>query len=289
MCPTALQTKAQEYSFLKKLAMAAQTASGGGVDSEVLRANVPPSAFSTAPDAQEWAEVLDVDESAYLISGPEPKGQVLQLTEEVTQDLEDDTKFGVDGKDKSWFLQKGAIMFRSASTSAFRLKLSFIGGAVNRYGDDYAGLSRSEQAAQENWLLMAGVAPRSQKLTGYKDCKAGGFYFLFHLSYRRTCWRIICCPHQAELQDSQGQVYTCNPQDANQFELAASEGQTLLIEYSNRELSIVSEEGERIVCGHWRHEQEGAEDGKLPDAEYLPVVLTPNCPTQFQASVEDLK
>ena len=51
MCLTALQTKAQEYSFLKKLAMAAQTASGGGVDSEVLRASVPASAFSTAPDA----------------------------------------------------------------------------------------------------------------------------------------------------------------------------------------------------------------------------------------------
>lgn len=242
-----------------------------------------------APEAQEWAEVLDVDESDLLASGPEPRGNAIQLTEEVVQDPDDSSRFRVDGKDRSWFMQKGGVMFETASPTSFRLKISFAGGAVNSYGDNYADLSRVDQAVQENWLLMAGVAPRSYKLTGYKDCKAGGFYFLFHLSYRRTCWRIIGCPHQAELQDSQGQVYTCNPQDGNQFELPAYEGQTLVIEYANRELSIVDEQGGRLVCGHWRHEGEGAEEGKLPEQEYRPVVLTPNCPTQFKAWVEDIK
>ena len=32
---------------------------------------------------QEWYEVLDVDESELLESGPEPRGQVLQITEDV--------------------------------------------------------------------------------------------------------------------------------------------------------------------------------------------------------------
>lgn len=243
--------------------------------------------LSKAPDAQEWATVLDVDESEFIPAGPEPRGQVSQITEEVTQDPDDTALFKVQGKDKSWFMQKGGIMFKSSSTEAFRLKVSFVGDAVNRYGDDYADLSRVEQAAQENWLLMAGVASKSYKLTGYKDCKASGFYFLFHLSYRRTCWRIIGCPHHAELEDPQGKFYTCNPQDANHFEIPAYEGQTLVIEYSNRQLCIVDEKRQRVVCGHWRHDGEGAELGKLPIGEYQPVVLTPNCPTQFRAWVEE--
>merc|ERR1712107_865298 len=90
------------------------------------------------------------------------------------------SRFKVDGLDRGWFLQKGSIMFDCPDPGAFRLKLTFLGDAVNRYGDDYAEMSRAEQAAQENYLLMAGVAPLNCKLTGYKDCKSSGFYFLFH-------------------------------------------------------------------------------------------------------------
>ena len=34
-----------------------------------------------------------------------------------------------------------------------------------------------------------------------EDCKTSGFYFIFHLNYRRTRWRIIACPHNAEIED----------------------------------------------------------------------------------------
>mmetsp|Transcript_110501 Transcript_110501/g.174628 ORF Transcript_110501/g.174628 Transcript_110501/m.174628 type:complete len:265 (-) Transcript_110501:21-815(-) len=241
-----------------------------------------------APSAQEWATVLDVDESDLVTAGEAPRGQALQVTQEVTQDKTDSSVFKVDGKDRSWFMQKGGIMFDCRDKEHFRLTFSFLGGDVNRYGNDYADLSRVEQAAQENWLLMAGVAPRSYKLTGYKDCKLG-FYFLFHLSYRRTCWRIICSPHNAELEDSQGQAYTCDPQDSNQFEIPASEGQEICIDYSEGKLSIVDHTGERLACGHWSHDGEGAAEGKLPKDEYRPVILTPNCPTQFRASVDKAK
>lgn len=238
-----------------------------------------------APDAQEWAEVFDADVEEVKDVQSRGLGQVCQITEEVWQNPDDPERFQVQGKDKSWFLQKGGLMFDCPDPARFQLQVSLLGDDVNRYGDVYAELSRAEQAMQENWLLMAGVAPRTYKLTGFKDCKAGGFYFLFHLSYRRTCWRIIGCPHNSELEDPRsGKTYSCNPQESDHFEIPAFEGQTLVVEYEDRELWLV-DNGIRVLRGYWSHDGGGAEEGKLPDQEYRPVVLTSNCPTRLQVRV----
>merc|ERR1712187_312825 len=122
-------------------------------------------------------------------------------------------------------------MFECGNPNSFRLSFVFFGDSRNRYGDDFAELSRAEQHASINWLLMVGVASQDYELTGYRDCKVAGFFFLLHLNYRRTRWRVICCPHNAELEDVTGRRYTCNPQDAGQFELPAHEGQELAVEY----------------------------------------------------------
>jgi len=238
-----------------------------------------------APMHQEWAEVLDVEDEALLDIPPVGRGQVLQITSEVEQDEDDDSCFKVDGKDKSWFLQKGAVTFKCEDYNFFRIQVTFCGGKTNKFGDDYADLSRAEQHATMNWLIMIGIAVREKKLTGYKDCKSTGFYFLFHLNYRRTRWRIIGCPHNSELEDTNGNLYTCNPQDANQFELPAYEGQTLTVEYQNRELWVL-DSGSRVTRGHWAIPDTGiAAAGNLPDEQYMPAILTSNCPTHCQVQV----
>lgn len=245
-----------------------------------------------APFAQEWAEVLDAndddDPNVYLRP---PNGQVRHITQEVDQDYYDPKVFRLDGKDKSWFLQKGAMTFHRADAKKFRLEVCFLGGEKSRFGDEYADLSRAEQHATINWLLMIGVARGSHELTGYKDCKSSGFYFLLHCNYRRTHWRVIGCPHNSELQDPKGASYTCNPQDGSQFELLAVENQQLGIEFADQEVWLLSG-GERVLRGFWTHaarefgEEAGdAEDGKLPDVEYFPAILTSNCPTEFSAVV----
>lgn len=236
-----------------------------------------------APAAQEWADVLNVEDDELIPQQRVCKGQASQVTDEVLQREDDPSKFEVDGKDKSWFMQKGGMMFRSENHERFQLKLMFFGDEVNRYGDDYADLSRAEQHATMNWMVMAGVAPRECKLTGYKDCKAAGFFFLFHINYRRTAWRVIGCPHSCLLEDGEGKRYTCNPQEAGQLELPAAEGQALVVEYGDRELRILDAAGLVVARGRW---ESGTEGGKLPDAEYHPVVLTPNCPTRLQVTVE---
>lgn len=241
-----------------------------------------------APMQQEWADVLDVEDEAILDSAPVGRGPVLQITSEVVQDEDDDSCFKVDGKDKSWFLQKGAVTFKCDNYNSFRTLVTFCGGKTNKFGDDYADLSRAEQHATMNWLIMIGIAARAKRLTGYKDCKSTGFYFLFHLNYRRTHWRIIGCPHNSELEDTDGNLYTCNPQDSNQFELPAYEGQTLTVEYHNQELWVL-ENGSRVVRGHWAIPHAGtAAAGNLPDEQYAPAILTSNCPTSCKVQVSNI-
>ncbi|CAE8597740.1 unnamed protein product [Polarella glacialis] len=235
-------------------------------------------------EQKEWAEVLlDEDDDSEELEAPVGRGQVRQLTFEVQQDEADATLFRVDGKDKSWFLQKGAVVFNRPSESRFRLEVTFQAGLSSRFGDEYAELSRAEQSSTINWLLMAGIARGGSELTGYRDCKTSGFYFLFHLNYRRTRWRIIACPHTAELEDTAGKLYTGNPQDADQFELPAYEGQILSVEYADGELWLL-EAGLRRVRGIWAY-NEAVPEGKLPAGDYYPTVLTSNCPTAFHARV----
>ncbi|CAJ1361796.1 unnamed protein product [Effrenium voratum] len=159
------------------------------------------SIWPKAPSQQEWAELL-LEQDAVEPPLPLPRGQVLQITREVLQeisrgDASDSSLFRVEGKDKSWFLQKGAIAFKASSTR-FRLNVTFQGSS---FGDDYAELSRSQQAQTINWLIALGVVRKGEELTGYQDCKTSGFYFIFHANYRRTRWRIIACPHNAEIKE----------------------------------------------------------------------------------------
>ncbi|CAK0888226.1 unnamed protein product [Prorocentrum cordatum] len=125
-------------------------------------------------------------------AGPHPpvaacRGQARLVTREVVQDdPEEPSRFSVDGKDKSWFVQKGAVSFHCRDPSAFSLDLSFLGGARSLFGERYAGLSRQEQESSINWLVAAGAAFEDWELTGYRDCKLAGFFFLLHLNYRRA-------------------------------------------------------------------------------------------------------
>lgn len=252
----------------------APTGPAGGLDA---------SAAALAPCQQDWAEVLEPGDEDVPPQRPST-GQVRHITCEVEQDTSDDAVFRVDGKDKSWFMQKGAITFERADPGHFRLEVQFLGGPTSRFGDAYAELSRAEQQATINWLLMVGVARGDYDLTGYKDCKSSGFYFLLHLNYRRTHWRVIGCPHNSELENNEGTFFTCNPQDGGQFELPASEGQMLGVEFSERELWLL-DGGARVLRGHWASEGEGAEVGNFRDAAYYPAILTPNCPTVLRAVV----
>lgn len=239
------------------------------------------------PGAQEkswWKQVVRDEDFAFKDRKREGEGQVCQITSEVWQDESDPSCFKVDGKDKSWFMQKGGVMFSSADPAHFSLNVRLLGGELNRYGDDYADLSRADQHEAINWLWMAGVAPESYELTGHKDCKVGGFFFLFHLNYRRTKWRILGCPHNSELEDAAGKLYNCDPQASGQYELPAYEGQTITIEFENGELWIV-ENGCRMLRGQWSHGDQPADPGKLPDKVYRPVILTANSPTYLQATV----
>lgn len=238
------------------------------------------------PFEEAWADALEIAEEDLIPAPKVPRGQVRFITHEVEQDASDPSLFQVSGKDRSWFLQKGALSFEPPSPSRWRLQFSFQGGSLNRFGDDYAELSRADQLATINWLLMVGAVPEDYALTGFKDCKAGGFYFLFHLSYRRTAWRIIGCPHyNCEVEDAEGKLFTSDPQEGDQFEMPAFEGQTLTVEYSDRELWILDGD-RRVVRGSWVHEGKDTEDGKLPnDVSFLPAVLTPNCPTRLQVCV----
>jgi len=245
-------------------------------------------AASPRVKAPAWAEVLECDDEELLAPRKVGRGQVSQITHEVEQSIEDPTRFEVAGKDKSWFIQKGGLMLDSKESSQFKLNATFFGNGAREslFGDDYAELSRADQAATINYLLMCGVAPKDYMLTGFKDCKAGGFYFLFHINYRRTAWRIIGCPHTCELEDTEGNFYTCDPQASNHFELPASEGQTLTVELSSDRELWVCENGRRLVRGIWEQE-DGESEGKLPrDVEFRPVVLTPNCPTKVAVVVE---
>lgn len=257
-----------------------------------------PMAMQLAPDQQQWAEVLADGDDEEDAAPPTRAGigQVRHITSEVDHDLADDAVFRVSGKDKSWFLQKGAISFERPDPSRFRLEVQFLGGPESRFGDAYAELSRAEQHATVNWLLMVGVARADYELTGYKDCKTSGFYFLLHLNYRRTHWRVIGSPHNSELEDASGETYTCNPQEGGQFELPAEEGQLLGVEYADRELWLLSG-GQRVLRGCWvsdgedehtsgqQSSEEASSIGKLPIAEYYPAILTSNCPTALRAVV----
>mmetsp|Transcript_7328 Transcript_7328/g.22955 ORF Transcript_7328/g.22955 Transcript_7328/m.22955 type:complete len:236 (-) Transcript_7328:84-791(-) len=232
---------------------------------------------AAAPMHQEWAEVLEAEDEELLPPRKAGQGSVCQITPEVYQDPEDSSVFRVDGKDKSWFMQKGGIMFDHPDAARLRLRVRFLGDAVNRYGEDYAELSRAEQHATINWLLMLGVAPRGYELTGYRDCKAGGFYFLLHLDYRRTCWRVAACPHCAELEDAEGTPYPCDPRDRGRYELPAHEGQALFLELAGQDLWL-SEAGERRLRGRWP-------PAAGPAADLRPVLLLPNCPTALEATL----
>ncbi|CAE7895415.1 unnamed protein product, partial [Symbiodinium microadriaticum] len=70
--------------------------------------------------------------------------EVRQITPEVVQerssgtDETDVSLFKVEGKDKSWFLQKGAVTFERPGSARFRLDVTFTGGPRSRFGDDYA-------------------------------------------------------------------------------------------------------------------------------------------------------
>ncbi|CAE7523212.1 unnamed protein product [Symbiodinium natans] len=233
-----------------------------------------------APSLQEWAEVLPT-EGAPETPRQEPRGQVRQITPEVRQDEADPTRFCVEGKDRSWFLQKGGVVFDRPRPDRFRLDVTFSGGLQSRFGDDYAELSRAEQSDTINWLVAVGVARHDAVLTGYKDCKTTGFYFIFHLNYRRTRWRIVACPHNAELEDLSGQRFSCDPQEDDQFELDAYEGQTLSVEFAEGEL-FVAERNQRRALGKWAFNDGST---RLPDVKYFPAVLTSNCPTSLTAVV----
>merc|ERR1719469_248202 len=103
---------------------------------------------SLPPDQQEWAQILEAenaDEEEEEAPPRLPAGQVKQITSEVDQDLADPAVFRVDGKDKSWFLQKGAISFERKDPNSFQLEVEFLGDAANRFDDAYAELSRVEQ------------------------------------------------------------------------------------------------------------------------------------------------
>merc|ERR1712032_1296475 len=121
---------------------------------------------------------------------------------------------------------------------------------------------------------MVGVAQVQTELTGYKDCKSSGFYFLLHLNYRRTAWRVICCPHAAEVQDMDSKRYPSDPQQDGQFEIPAYEGQKLGIEYENSSLWLTND-GTRVARGCWKTE-DGNNDSsaELPEGDYRPTVLT---------------
>lgn len=233
-----------------------------------------PPVWPKAPSMQEWSNLLLAKETP---ASPRlaPRGQVRQITCEVQQDLADDHRFSVEGKDKSWFLQKGGISFHRPSAERFRLDITFHGSL---FGDDYAELSRVEQVQSINWLIAIGVVRGDEELTGYKDCKTSGYYFIFHVNYRRTRWRIIACPHDAVVQDIGGEHYCCDPQADGHFEIDAFEGQTLSVELVENELWI-AEGGERKAQGVW------AKNTKLPQGDYFPAVLTSNCPTIFSAKV----
>jgi len=202
---------------------------------------------------------------------------------DIEQDTEDPSVFEVLGKDRSWFNQKGAVMFGCTNPEHFRLNITFLGNASNsnnHFGNTFADLSRQEQSEQANWMVMAGVAPCGYALTGCSDCKQG-FYFLFHVNYRRTSWRIVGCPHDCELVGlgvKQG-LYTCDPQGEGQLEIRAWEGQELSVEYSNRFLWVLYD-GVRVARGCWLQCEHG-----LPEQEYRPVILTANCRTKFRATV----
>lgn len=231
-------------------------------------------------------EAAEADNSDDL--APVGRGQVRQITAEVEQDRTDAALFRVAGKDKSWFLQKGGIVFERSNPSRFYVDVVFEGGVLSRFGDEYAEISRAQQLATINWLLMVGVAKSDYDLTGYRDCKTSGFYFLFHLNYRRTRWRIIGCPHNCELEDADGRLYTCDPQESGQFEHPAYEGQVLTVAFEGGELWLV-DNGVRVLRGLWGLSPDGTDAaevsprGQLPAGEYFPAVLTPNCPTAFRA------
>lgn len=218
--------------------------------------------------------------------GGEPEGcEVLQITREVGR-AQTGAVFEVEGGDKSWFLQRGGLLLaRRGPEARFLLRVTFLGGARNRYGDAYAALSLAEQRATRNWLLMLGAAPRGRELTGHRDCKAGGFYFLLHLDRRRAAWRVVACPHEAELEDAAGRLYACDPRGADRLEVPAREGQVLGVEYAEGALWLL-EGGARAARGHWAHGDGAAGEGGLPRGEYLPAVLFPNCPTSLRAEVE---
>lgn len=221
-----------------------------------------------------------------------PLGQVMWITHEVEQDTEDVELFKVTGKDKSWFQQKGGTMFHCKDPKNFRISIEFVGDEQNLYGTEYAVLSMAEQQNQKNWLIMVGIAPKDYELTGYKDCKMdGSYYFLFHLCYRRTFWRIIGCPHyNAELEDLEGNAYTCDPQKANQYEYTAYAGQKLTVEYKDNELWVVDADGEKVLKGIWVFDEDSPYADtvvtEIPrEVEYRPVVLTPNSPVEYRVTI----
>lgn len=239
------------------------------------------------PESGEKDSAASLALSGTLVSTPSSRDQVEYMTAEVKQDSDDPANFSVSGKDKSWFIQNGGILFKCEDPTNFRLKAQFGGGARNHFADAYADLSMAEQKATINWLIMLGIAFLNCELTGYRDCKDSGFYFLFHLNYRRTAWRIIGCPHNCEVVDLKGKTYTCNPQRSGQFELRAYEGQVISVEYADNILWILDGKT-RVASGRWRIEDEDVyvEYGELPRSDYLPAVLTSNCPTEVRIEVD---
>eukprot|EP00435_Cladocopium_sp_Y103_P011311 s1378_g2.t4 len=236
-------------------------------DSEDEAQVAAPCIWPKAPALQEWAEILLAEESP-ASPRPAPRGQAgirdFKLwnaiwlcirtgrnhaygmrIEQSSPDLADDSLFHLDGKDKSWFLQKGGVSFNRPSAERFRLDVTFCG---SRFGDDYAELSRLEQANTTNWLIAIGVVFGDNELTGYEDL----------------------------LSEEKHSFFGDNSADG-QFEIDAFEGQTLSVEFINHELWI-TEGAERKALGIWANQ-------KLPAGDFFPAVLTSNCPSLFSAKV----
>eukprot|EP00929_Paragymnodinium_shiwhaense_P037562 TRINITY_DN19996_c0_g4_i2.p1 TRINITY_DN19996_c0_g4~~TRINITY_DN19996_c0_g4_i2.p1 ORF type:complete len:317 (+),score=52.35 TRINITY_DN19996_c0_g4_i2:231-1181(+) len=224
-----------------------------------------------------------------------PVSQVHQLTSEVVQTEADPSEFQVDGRDKSWFVQKGALSFKCDDSSKFRLSLVFTGGVLNRFGDCYADLPRASQEQTINWLLMLGATATDYELNGETDCKSGnGLFFLLHLDYRRTKWRISACPHNATLRDVEGSSYSSDPQSDELLEMKAYENQMIRVELRAGKLwlmdgdTYVAEAAWPSTAADDAAAAAGTAAGEISKLALRPAILTSNCPTAFRAVVDDL-
>ena len=66
---------------------------------------------------------------------------------------------------------------------------------------------RTRYVRKKNWaspLENSGQVGRHPVFPKWicQDSKTSGFYFIFHINYRRTRWRIIASPHDAVIEDA---------------------------------------------------------------------------------------